>query len=75
MNIHAKKLEIVRLILNTEKPAILNRVAKILIKEGADWREGLPEKVIESVEKGLQQARSGDTIPHEEVMEKYQKWL
>jgi hypothetical protein len=75
MNIQAKKLELVRLILNTEKPTILNKVAKILHQEEADWREGLPDKVVESVEKGLQQAKSGDTMPHEEVMKKYQKWL
>jgi predicted transcriptional regulator len=75
MNIQAKKIELVRLILNTEKPAILEKIAKIFQQEETDWREGLPKDVIESVEKGLQQSKSGKTVPHEEVMEKYQKWL
>jgi predicted transcriptional regulator len=75
MNIQAKKIELVRLILNTEKPAILEKIAKIFQQEETDWREGLPKEVMESVEKGLQQSKTGKTFSHEEVMEKYQKWL
>ncbi|HSM47086.1 MAG TPA: hypothetical protein VK872_04665 [Draconibacterium sp.] len=75
MNVQAKKIELVRLILNTEKPAILEKIAKIFQQEETDWREGLPKEVIESVEKGLQQSKTGKTVSHEEVMEKYQKWL
>lgn len=75
MNIQAKKIELVRLILNTEKPAILEKIAKIFQQEETDWREGLPKEVIESVEKGLQQSKTNKTVSHEEVMEKYQKWL
>lgn len=75
MNIQAKKLELVRLILNTEKPAILEKVAKIFQQEETDWREGLPSDVIESVERGLHQSKTGQTVSHDQVMEKYQKWL
>jgi predicted transcriptional regulator len=75
MNIQAKKIELVRLILNTEKPAILEKVAKIFQQEETDWREGLPSEVIESVERGLQQSKAGKTVSHEQVMEKYRKWL
>lgn len=71
MNIQAKKIELVRLILNTEKPAILEKVAKIFQQEETDWREGLPSEVIESVERGLQQSKTGKTVSHEQVMEKY----
>jgi hypothetical protein len=75
MNIQAKKIELVRLILNTEKPAILEKVAKIFQQEETDWREGLPSEVIESVERGLQQSKASKTVSHEQVMEKYRKWL
>lgn len=75
MNIQAKKIELVRLILNTEKPAILEKIAKIFQQEETDWREGLPNEVIKSVERGLHQSKEGKTVSHEEVMKKYQKWL
>ena len=74
MNIQAKKLELFDLILRTEKFSVLEKISNIL-KQEVDWRDGLPQDVIESVEKGLQQVKSGETIAHEEVMEKYKKWL
>ena len=75
MNIQAKKIELVRMILNTEKPAILEKIAKIFQQEETDWRDGLPNQVIQSVERGLQQSKEGQTVTHEQVMGKYQKWL
>ena len=31
--------------------------------------------VIEKIKHGLEQAESGETIPHDEVKKKYEKWL
>jgi len=75
MNIQTKKLELVQMILNTEKPSILEKVAKILQREETDWREGLPNEIINSVEKGLQQSRTGNTLSHDDVLVKHRKWL
>ena len=74
MNIQAKKLELFDLILKTDKFSVLETISNIL-KQEVNWRDGLPQDIVESVEKGLQQVKSGETIPHEEVMEKYKKWL
>jgi predicted transcriptional regulator len=74
MNIQAKKLELVELVLKTDEIKILERVSNIL-KRKADWRDELPDEIIESVEKGLEQAKSGKTKPHNEVMVKFSKWL
>lgn len=73
MNIQAKKLELFDLILKTDKFSVLEKISKIL-KQKVDWRDDLSQDIIESVEKGLQQVKSGETIPHAEVMEKYKKW-
>ena len=76
MDLQAKKLEIVQLILDTDKSDLLDKVSKILKQErDDDWWDDLPESVQESIERGLDQAKRGDTIPHEEVMKKYDKWL
>ena len=74
MNIQAKKLELFDLILKTDKFSVLDKISNIL-KQEVDWRDGLPQDIIESVERGLQQAKRGDTFSHNEVVEKYKKWL
>ena len=43
------------------------------LQEEADWRERLPEEVIESVERGLEQAKAGNTVSHDDVKDKYRK--
>jgi len=73
MNIQARKLELVELVLKTDEIKILEQVGNIL-KRKADWRDGLPAEIVKSVEKGLEQAKSGDTISHDEAMEKFRKW-
>jgi predicted transcriptional regulator len=69
MNLQAKKLEIVQLILNTQKPAILKKVEDVLKKEKVtDWYDEISEAERQSIEKGLAEADRGELIPHEEVM-------
>lgn len=74
MNIQAKKLELVELVLKTDEIKILEQVASLL-KRKTDWRDGLPDEIIVSVEEGLEQAKSGNTISHDEAMKKFSKWL
>ena len=74
MNIQSKKLELVELVLKTDEIKILELAGKIL-KRKTDWRDGLPEEIVESVERGLEQAKTGHTISHDEAMEKFSNWL
>jgi predicted transcriptional regulator len=56
---------------------ILNAVKEILsvqVKENDFWEE-LPLNVRESVKRGMEQARSGKTKAHSEVMKNYEKLL
>ncbi|MBT3422401.1 MAG: hypothetical protein HOD63_12935 [Bacteroidetes bacterium] len=78
MSLHAKKLELVQLILNTEKPAILKKVEEILKREKAsDWWDNISEKERDAIEQGVAEADKGNLIQHEHVMnearEKYKK--
>jgi len=69
MNIQAKKLELVQLILNTDRPNLLDKVGQILKQEkGGDWWDELPDTVQEAIEQGCKEADRGETIPHEDVM-------
>ena len=69
MNLQAKKLEIVQLILNIKKPSVLKKVEEVLKKEKpADWWDEISETEKKAIEKGLAEADRGELIPHEEVM-------
>ncbi len=70
MNIQAKKLELVDLILKTEKPALLELISQILKQEKEeDWWDELPDSVQESIDIALEQADRGKTIPNEVVLQ------
>ena len=56
MNVQAKKLELVQLILNTDRPSILDKIGKILKQEKEiDWWDELPETVKESIDISIKQ--------------------
>lgn len=70
MNLQARKLELVQMILNTDRPNLLEKVSQILKQEEeADWWDELPISVQQAIEVGIKEADRGETTPHEEVME------
>jgi hypothetical protein len=69
MNMQAKKLEIVQLVLSTKKPLLLKKVEDILKKgQDSDWWDTISEEERAEIEQGLAEADRGELIPHEEVM-------
>ncbi len=69
MNLQAKKLELVQLILNTEKPTVLAKVEAVFKKEkGADWWDEISEAEKKAIEESIAEADNGQLIPHAEVM-------
>lgn len=69
MNIQARKLKLVQMIINTDKSAILKRIEDVLKKETVvDWWDEISEAEKKSIEQGLAEADRGELIPHEEVM-------
>ncbi len=56
--------------------SVLNAVKILLSKQvKEDWWDELPKSVQQSVERGFEQAKRGETKSHEEVMKKHTKWL
>lgn len=69
MNLQARKLELVQMILNTDRPNLLEKVSQILKQEKeADWWDELPLSVQQAIEVGSKEADRGEISPHEEVM-------
>jgi predicted transcriptional regulator len=77
MNVIELKSDLHSLIDRVDDMTILNAIKEILstqVKENDFWEE-LPLNVRESVKRGMEQARSGKTKAHTEVMKNYEKWL
>ncbi len=69
MNLQAKKLELVQLIINTDQPSLLEKIGQLLKQEkDADWWDEVPESVQESIKIALREADQGEKIPHSDVM-------
>ncbi len=74
MNLQTKKLELVQLILNTDRPALLEKVSRMLKQEKeTDLWDELPESVQKSIEVSLKEDERNETIPHNEVMREAKK--
>jgi len=69
MNLKEKKLELVQMILNTDKLSVLAKVEAIFKKEkDTDWWENIGEAERNAIEEGLSQADSGELITHDKVI-------
>ena len=78
MNVLELKSDLHHLIDKINDKSILNAVRTILSKQtekSTDWWDTISDEERAEIEQGLAEADRGEVIPHEEVMEKYKKWL
>jgi predicted transcriptional regulator len=77
METRTVKSDIWTLIEKIEDVEILEAIKTFIqnFSSETDFWDQLPEFQKQSIERGLQQAADGETIPHEKVMKKYEKWL
>ncbi|WP_029035342.1 hypothetical protein [Salinimicrobium terrae] len=75
MDIKATKLELMQLLLQTDKESVLSKVRSVLEEETGDWWDDLGKEEREEIYVGLVQADIGEVIDHEEVRKKFDKWL
>ncbi len=72
MNIEIQKIELVKLILNTDNTDILNSIMQIFAKSTQnDFWETLSPEQKEEVEAGLNDANNGNVVGYSEFMKKY----
>jgi hypothetical protein len=77
MNTIELKSDLHNLIDRVTDDTILNAIKVILSKQvnEVDFWDELPLNVKESVKRGMNQAKNGETKLHSEVAKKYAKWL
>lgn len=68
MNIEAEKIELLKLILETEDEAIIQELKIVFKKQEPDFWEELPDFVKESINRGLDDVAAGRVQNHEDVM-------
>lgn len=71
MDIQLEKLELIKLLAETENPSVIKAVKKIFQKEKRDFWEELTEEQKEEIGEGLKDADEGRVVPHEHFMRKY----
>jgi hypothetical protein len=72
MNIQAEKIEIMKMILDTDNPSILESVKKIFKKSTtADFWDTLPQEQREDILQGIKDIENGEIIDYEDFMKQY----
>lgn len=72
MDIQAEKLELVRMILDTDSPRILSSIRKIFTNPTSiDFWDDLTQSQREDILDGIEEIENGETIDYEEFISKH----
>ncbi len=74
MNIEATKLELMQLLLNTNRESILMKIKRIYQEESSDWWAEMSAEEQAETEEGLRQSENGEVVSHESVMKRFDVW-
>lgn len=74
MNIQTQKLQVMKLILETDNAEVLESVRILLTKESrADFWNTLSNEQKQEIEAGIAETDSGETVDYETIMAKHRK--
>jgi hypothetical protein len=72
MNIQAEKLEIMKMILETDNPSIIDSIKKIFKKQGnIDFWDTIPQSQKDDILLGIQEIENGDVVDYDEFIKKH----
>ena len=76
MDIKAEKLELIKILLETDDWTLIRQLRQLAIShsEKTDMWDEMPDEIRESVERGLHQSEAGEGIPHEQAVKRLVKW-
>lgn len=69
MNTTSAKLELAKLVLEIEDPAVIEKIHKLVMQEGSDFWMKLSDKEKEEIKLGISQLDNGERISFESYME------
>ena len=75
IDLENKKIELIQWLSTLDNEIIIDKLMKLRESEEADWWNEISEGEKESIEKGIEDADSGNLKPQSEVRKLYEKWL
>lgn len=73
MDIQLEKIELIKLLKETENPSVIMAIKEIFKKEKTDWWDELSEEQKGEIELGEQQIEKGDFVTFEEMISSLRK--
>jgi len=74
MNIETTKLELIQLLLQTQKESLLSKIKKIFDEEHSDWWDNLSNEEQQHIKTGLKQADNNEVTDNSSVLKRFDKW-
>ena len=75
IDLENKKIELIQWLSTLDNEIIIDKLMELRESEQTDWWNGISEGEKESIEKGIEDANSGNLKPQSEVRKLYEKWL
>ncbi|MFW5663859.1 MAG: hypothetical protein ACOC2E_05970 [Bacteroidota bacterium] len=74
MNIQARKLQVMKMILETENAQVLESIRKLLANDvGSDFWNTLTNEQKHEIEQGISEIENGETVDYENIMGRHRK--
>ena len=71
MDIQLEKIELMKMLAETEDPVIIKSIRKIFKKEKKDWWNDLTDEQKEDIEEGERQIERVEFVLYEDMMKKH----
>ena len=75
IDLQNKKIELIQWLSTLDNEIIIDKLMELRESEKTDWWNEISEGEKESIEKGIEDADSGNLKPQSEVRKLYEKWL
>ena len=75
MNVQVDKLELVQLLIQTNKESVLKKIESILLGDKSDWWDEIGEDEKAEIQLGIEQADKGEFGSFEELKKQPKRWL
>jgi hypothetical protein len=67
MDIQAEKIELAKLILNTNDTGLINKIKSLFKDKDENWWDEVPVSVKQGINESIEQANRGEFISYDEV--------
>jgi hypothetical protein len=73
MNIQSVKLELLKMIINTDNPSVLEKVMRIFQNEKQDFWNNLSKEDQEEIMAGIDELDKGEAYGYDDILKKHRK--